>query len=95
MIFLRKLCDSEKLVPPGKILRLSGPLLEVQHTISAAGNKSRGIHAGSDTTASLINVEPTRINELKLHPRMFDVSLHIPLRYETLLRRLASLEEKA
>jgi hypothetical protein len=50
MIFLRQLCDSEKLVPPGKILRLSGPLLEVQHKISAAGNKSRGIHAGSDTT---------------------------------------------
>jgi hypothetical protein len=95
MIFLRRLCDSEKLVPPGKILRLSGPLLEVHQTISAAGNKSRGIHAGSDTTASLINVEPTRFNELKLHPRMFDVSLHIPLRYETLLRRLASLEEKA
>ena len=95
MIFLRKLYDSEKLVPPGKILRLSGPLLEVHQTISAAGNKSRGIHAGSDTIASLVSVEPTRFNELKLHPRMFDVSLHIPLRYETLLRRLASLEEKA
>ena len=50
MIFLRKLCDSEKFVPPGKILRLSGPLLEVYQTISAAGNKSRGIHGGSDTT---------------------------------------------
>lgn len=94
MIFLRQLCDSEKLIPPGMILRLSGPLLEVQQTIPVAGNKSRGIHAGSDTTTSLINVEPTRFNELKVHPRMFDVSLHIPLRYETLLRRLATMDEK-
>jgi hypothetical protein len=68
MIFLRQLCDSEKLVPPGQILRLSGPLLEVHQTVSAAGNKSRGIHTGSDTTASLINVEATKFNELKLHP---------------------------
>ncbi len=90
MIFLRKLCDSEKLLPPGKILQLSGPILEVQQTISAAGSNSRS--RGRDTTAKLESVNPMRFNELKLHARMLDVSLHIPLRYEMLLRRLASSE---
>jgi hypothetical protein len=88
MIFLRKLCDSEKLLPPGKILQLSGPILEVQQTMPAAGNNARG--NGRDTTAKLKSVDSMRFNELKLHARMFDVSLHIPLRYEMLLRRLAS-----
>ena len=88
MIFLRKLCDSEKLLPPGNILQLSGPILEVQQTMPAAGNNARG--NGRDTTAKLKSVDSMRFNELKLHARMFDVSLHIPLRYEMLLRRLAS-----
>ncbi len=90
MIFLRNLCDSEKLLPPGKILLLSGPILEVLQTISKTGINSKS--KGRDTTAMLKSVDAARFNELKLHARMFDVSLHIPLRYEMLLRRLASSE---
>jgi hypothetical protein len=90
MTFLRTLCDSEKLLPPGKILQLSGPILEVLQTLSSAGNNSK--NKGRDTTAKLKPVDATRFNELKLHARMFDVSLHIPIRYEMLLRRLASSE---
>lgn len=92
MIFLRKLCNSEKLLPPGKIFQVSGPLLEVQQTMSAAGNNSMGKLMGRDITARLKSVDAIRFNELKLHARMFDVSLHIPLRYELLLQRLASSE---
>ncbi len=90
MTFLRTLCDSEKLLPPGKILQLSGPIIEVLQTISAPGNNSK--NKGRDATAKIKSVDATRFNELKVHARMFDVSLHIPLRYEMLLQRLASSE---
>jgi len=86
MIFLRKQMDSEKLLPPGKIYQMAGPLLEFQ----TEGNASSG-RLGGDT-ATLKSVDPIIFNELKLYARMFDVSLHIPIRYEMLLRRLASSE---
>ena len=44
--------------------------------------------------ARLEPMDVSAYGELKLHPRMFDLSLHIPVRYETLLRRLASSKEE-
>lgn len=75
MTFLRKQMDSEVLLPPGKIYHISGPLLEFQ----TEGN-----------TSIVKPVDQITFKELKLHARMFDFSLHIPVRYKMLLRRLAS-----
>ena len=83
MAFLRKQMDSEKLFPPGKIYQMSGPLLDFQSDGSKGGGK------GADT-AVLKSVNPMIFNEMKLHRRMFDVSLHIPIRYGMVLRRLAN-----
>jgi hypothetical protein len=76
MVALRKQMDSEKLLPPGQILHMTGPLIDLTE-----GNNSARI--------GLKSVDVIIFNELKLHTRMFDVSFHIPLRYETMLRRLA------
>lgn len=80
---LRKQMDSEILVPPGSIYHLSGPLIDFQVNI---GNNS--VIRGDE--AKLKSVDAIQFNELRLHARMFDVSLHIPARYETILKRLAS-----
>jgi len=87
MTFLRKQMDSEKLLPPGIIYHISGPLFEFQ---------TEGITSGvlGGETAMLEPVDAIAFNELKLHARMFDVSLHIPVRYGMLLRRLASSEDE-
>lgn len=86
MIFLRRQMDSEKLYPPGIIYQVSGPLLDFQSTPD--GEKSNGL--GEGVVAVLRSTDATAYNELKLHPSMFDLSLHIPVRYEMLLRRIAS-----
>lgn len=65
--------DSEKLLPPGQIYQMSGPLI--------------------GDAAMLKRVDAEIFNELKVHARMFDVSLHIPARYEMILKRLASSGE--
>mmetsp|Transcript_8296 Transcript_8296/g.17707 ORF Transcript_8296/g.17707 Transcript_8296/m.17707 type:complete len:462 (-) Transcript_8296:39-1424(-) len=106
MTFLRKQMDSEKLYPPGKIYHLSGPLLDFQQNLDNFGDtndnngKQRtssrvggGGDATTSTTAMLKSVDAIMFNELKLHARMLDVSLHIPMRYEMLLRRLATPSE--
>mmetsp|Transcript_8004 Transcript_8004/g.12698 ORF Transcript_8004/g.12698 Transcript_8004/m.12698 type:complete len:179 (+) Transcript_8004:1-537(+) len=108
MTFLRKQMDSEKLYPPGKIYHVSGPLLDFQQNLdnSRYMNNNNGkrretgsrVGGGGDaatttTTAMLKSVDATMFNELKLHARMLDVSLHIPMRYEMLLRRLAAPSE--
>lgn len=85
MTFLRTQMDSEKHYPPGKIYHMSGPLLGLppdRNNVNRLG--------GDGTTLSPVNV--LSFNELKLHPRMLDVSLHVPLRYEMLLRRLVPPE---
>lgn len=85
MAALRKEMDSEKLLPPGTVYRMSGPLLDFQ--------PERKNATGNGKITSLRTVDARRLyNELRLHARMFDLSLHIPLRYETILRRLASTE---
>lgn len=80
MVALRKQMDSEKLLPPGQILHMTGPLIDLSDFQTDGNNSSR---------IGLKSVDVTNFNELKLHARMLDVSFHIPLRYETILRRLA------
>lgn len=87
MAFLRTHMDSEKHYPPGKIYHVSGPLLGLPP------GRNNGNRFGVDST-TLRPVNALLFNELKLHARMLDVSLHIPLRYEMLLRRLVLSETK-
>ena len=85
MIFLRKQMNSyTKLVPPGNVYNLSGALLDVGEL------NITGLEGGNTTATTLKPVDARVFNELRLHARMLDVSLHIPFRYETLLKRLAS-----
>ena len=88
MMFLRRQMDSEKLYPPGTIYKVSGPLLDFQSS-SFDENTNNGPEEG--VAAMLTSIDAIEFNELKLHARMFDVSRHIPIRYEMLLRRLASV----
>ncbi|KAL7530845.1 hypothetical protein ACHAXR_010145, partial [Thalassiosira sp. AJA248-18] len=82
---IRKQMNSEKLLPPGTIYHMSGPFIDFQ----TKGNASSRV--GGDASM-LKSVDTIIFNELKLHARMFDVSLHIPVRYEMILKRLASTE---
>ncbi len=86
MMFLRRQMDSEKLYPPGMIYQVSGPILDFQ--VLSDEKKSKGQRM--EGLAMLESTDAKAYSELKLHARMFDVSLHIPMRYEVLLRRLAS-----
>lgn len=85
MAFLRTQMDSEKLYPPGKIYHMFGPLLGL------SPDKNNGRRLGGDATM-LRPADALLFNELKLHARMLDVSLHLPLRYEMVLRRLVPSE---
>lgn len=87
MAFLHKQMDSEKLYPPGKIYQLSGPLLDFQ--------SDSKVNGGTRGYTAIKSVDAIIFNELKLHARMFDVTLHIPARYEMLLKRLARPPEQA
>lgn len=69
---LESLQTSEKLYPPGRILYIKGNLF-------------RDI---DEVSLSEANREDLAFSQLKFHPRMFDLSLHIPHRYETLLSRI-------
>jgi hypothetical protein len=69
---LESLQTSEKLYPPGRILYMKGNLFGDIDEVSLS-EASR---------------EDLAFSQLKFHPRMFDLSLHIPHRYETLLSRI-------
>mmetsp|Transcript_2618 Transcript_2618/g.4786 ORF Transcript_2618/g.4786 Transcript_2618/m.4786 type:complete len:418 (+) Transcript_2618:1-1254(+) len=85
MVFLRKQMDSEKLFPPGKIYQMSGQLLDFQ-------KEAKSDDGAGGEKAMLKPIDAIKFNELKLHARMLDVSLHIPLRYDMILRRLVTAE---
>jgi len=69
---------TEKFYPPGRILHMRGNLF------------------GSNINeVTLTEVRPEQVfRNLKIHPRMFDLSLHIPHRYEILLSRIWSSVSK-
>ena len=75
---LRRKMKCEKLYPPGKIYQISAPLIG---SGSMMGDDTTMIKHITDTSAAL--------KEWKVQSRMFDVSLHMPLRYSILLDRLA------
>ncbi len=76
MAFLRNDMMAEKLFPPGQIYVMSGSLIE--------------FNAETRANLSMIRkVEANTFRELQLHARMFDLTLHIPARYESVLRRLS------
>jgi hypothetical protein len=69
---------TEKFYPPGRVLHMRGNLF--------------GTNVEEVT---LTEVKPEEVfRDLKLHPRMFDLSLHIPHRYEVLLARIWSKVNK-
>ena len=65
---------TEKFYPPGRVLHMKGNLF------------SKNAH---EVTLTEVRSEDV-FRHLKLHPRMFDLSLHIPHRYEVLLSRIWS-----
>jgi hypothetical protein len=66
---------SEKLYPPGTIYLMAGSLFRLNGNHETEFEK---IH----------RVDSSQFNELKLHARMFDLSYHIPARYEAVLERI-------
>ncbi|KAL7471940.1 hypothetical protein ACHAXS_012247 [Conticribra weissflogii] len=76
MAFLPNDMIAEKLFPPGQIYVMSGSLIE--------------FNAETRANLSMIRkVEANTFRELQLHARMFDLTLHIPARYESVLQRLS------
>ncbi|KAL7491609.1 hypothetical protein ACHAWT_000911 [Skeletonema menzelii] len=80
MTFLRKQMNSEILVPPGVIYIMSGSLFDFPTDESESPMKRDKIRP----------VDPTAFDEMRISPRMFDVSRHVPARYETVLQRIAA-----
>jgi hypothetical protein len=80
MTFLRKQMNSEILVPPGVIYVMSGSLFDFPSDNSESSVKRCNIRT----------VDPTAFDELRISPRMFDISRHVPARYETVLQRIAA-----
>jgi hypothetical protein len=72
---------SEKLYPPGTIYLMAGSLFRLN------ANQDKDF-------ATIHRVDSSQFNELKLHARMFDLSQHIPARYEAVLERIV-LSSKA
>jgi len=72
MNLIRKKMVAKKFYPPGKILYLVGNYF----------------FSGNDEEITLRHVSQDFFQELKLHPFMFDLSRHIPNRYEIVLRKL-------
>lgn len=73
---------SDKLYPPGTIYLMEGSLFNF-NVERYTGNQERD-------SGKIRRVESSHFNELKLHARMFDLSYHIPARYEVILQRLLS-----
>lgn len=66
---------TEKFYPPGRVLHLK----------VKGGNFFRS----NVNEATVTEVKPHLVfRDLKLHPRMFDLSLHVPHRYEVLLSKV-------
>jgi len=80
MTFLRKQMNSEVLVPPGVIYVMSGSLFDFPTDNSDSSVKRCNIRT----------VDPSVFNELRISARMFDISRHVPARYETVLQRIAA-----
>lgn len=74
---------AEKLYPPGIIYLMAGSLFNFNFEIRN-GSQERECYE------KIHRVEPSRFNELKLHARMFDLSYHIPARYEGVLERIVT-----
>ncbi|KAL7452052.1 hypothetical protein ACHAWC_003790 [Mediolabrus comicus] len=81
MTFLRKQMNSEILVPPGVIYVMSGSLFDFPNTDNNGGSVLR---------CNIRAVDPVVFNELRVSPRMFDLTRHVPARYEAVLQRIAA-----
>ena len=80
MTFLKKQMNSEILVPPGLIYEMSGSLFDFPADGGEASTKRSNIRI----------VDPTKFDEMRISPRMFNLSRHVPARYETVLQRIAA-----
>ena len=78
--YLKQQMDADKLYPPGQIVYMSGTLFSLDPV--------EGISVGQKGDLRPMNVD--RFDELMVHVRMFDVSRHLPVRYEAVLKRLNS-----
>lgn len=74
--------NSEKLYPPGTIYLMAGSLFHF-NIERLNGNQNKEYE-------KIHRVDSSQFNELKLHARMFDLSYHIPARYEAILERIVS-----
>jgi hypothetical protein len=81
MTFLRKQMNSEILVPPGVIYVMSGSLFDFPNTDNNGESVLR---------CNIRAVDPAVFNELRISPRMFDLTRHVPARYEAVLQRIAA-----
>jgi pimeloyl-ACP methyl ester carboxylesterase len=71
---LRERMTGDKMYPPGRILYIS------RSNLSPA----------SDDTIALREMPPSYFGTMRLHPRMLDMSRHVPTLYESYLQRLWS-----
>jgi len=78
---------SEKLYPPGSIYLMAGSLFNF-NIDRLNGNQER-------EDERIRRVDSSQFNELKIHPRLFDLSSHIPARYEAILERIISSSNRA
>lgn len=78
--YLNQQMDADKLYPPGQIVYMSGTLFNLDPV--------EGISVGQKGDLRPMHVD--RFGELMVHVRMFDVSRHLPVRYEAVLKRLNS-----
>ncbi len=86
MTFLRKQMNSEVLVPPGVIYVMSGSLFDFPNTDNNGESVLR---------CNIRAVDPVVFNELRVSPRMFDLTRHVPARYEAVLQRIAASSAKS
>ena len=84
--------NAEKFYPPGKILymRTTG---SDQSSLDNNGHYDKSSWRKSyDEALTLSEVPREMFNDLRLHPRMFDLSRHVPQRYERLLNSLLATQ---
>jgi len=73
--------SGEKLYPPGRILLL--------RSVPTTGNKVLGLWRRRHHKHQLLEVPPEYFRDLLIRPRMFDLTVHVPVKYVSSLRRLA------
>lgn len=88
---LRQAMNSSRLYPPGRILLLS-KFRTAGANINIQESQERKRSGRSETRIAFRTVPPQFFRELAIGPRMFDLSKHAPIRYESLLRRLLHQE---